>query len=128
LAAGAIFIAHGAQKLFGAFGGPGFSASTSASPPLAFMQPMGKFWMTAAVLAEFVGGVLILLGLLTRVGAFLLFCLMATAIAGVHWGKGFFAPAGLEYPLALAGICLALLIAGGGQLSGDLALSRSKRR
>jgi putative oxidoreductase len=68
-----------------------------------------------------------LLGLLTRVGAFLLTCVMLTAIVGKHWGI-FFAPAGMEYPLSLLAMCLALLITGGGQLSVDRALSGSKGR
>jgi putative oxidoreductase len=79
-------------------------------------------WLAAAALSELVGGVLILLGLLTRVGAFLLLCVMVTAVVGKHWGS-FFAPAGMEYPVTLLAICLALLIGGGGQLSVDKGLS-----
>jgi putative oxidoreductase len=68
-------------------------------------------------------------GLLTRVGAFFLACTMVTAIAAKHSGS-FFAPGGMEYPLSLLAMCLALLIAGGGQLSVDRGLSASggKRR
>lgn len=133
LALGAIFIAHGSQKLFGVFGGPGFAKWTSSTPPLAFMQNGAKFWLVAAALSEFIGGILVLLGLFTRLGAFVIFCVMATAIVGVHWANGFFAgrpegtAGGFEYPMALAAICLALMITGGGQASADMALSQRKR-
>jgi putative oxidoreductase len=120
LALGAVFIGHGAQKVLGSFGGAGFKAWIAGQTPFGFMRP-AWLWLAAAALSELVGGVLILLGLLTRVGAFLLLCVMVTAVVGKHWGS-FFAPAGMEYPLTLLAICLALLIAGGGQLSVDKGL------
>jgi putative oxidoreductase len=128
LALAAVFMGHGAQKVLGSFGGPGFNAWISGSVPFSFMRP-AWLWLGAAALSELVGGVLVLFGLLTRVGAFLLVCVMVSAIVGKHWGS-FFAPAGMEYPLSLLAMCLALLIAGGGQLSVDRALSGSsvKRR
>jgi putative oxidoreductase len=125
LVAGAIFIGHGAQKLFGVFGGLGLSKWTAIPPPFAFMAPQAKYWMIAAAVAEFVGGIFVLLGLFTRVGAFFLLCTMAGAIAATRAG-GFFAPDGIELPLAMTGICLALLLAGGGQASGDMALSQRR--
>lgn len=125
LVAGAIFIAHGSQKLFGLFGGLGLAKWTAIPPPFAFMQPQAKYWMIAAAVTEFLGGILVLLGLLTRVGAFFLLCTMAGAIASTRAG-GFFAPDGFEFPMAMAGICLALLLAGGGQGSGDMALSQRR--
>ena len=76
-------------------------------------------WMGAAAFSEFVGGILVLLGLLTRVGAFLIACVMLTAIIGVHWPNFFANNRGFEYPLALLAMALALLIAGGGQASVD---------
>jgi putative oxidoreductase len=128
LALAAVFMGHGAQKVLGSFGGPGFNAWISGSVPFSFMRP-AWLWLGAAALSELVGGVLVLFGLLTRVGAFLLVCVMVSAIVGKHWGS-FFAPPGMEYPLSLLAMCLALLIAGGGQLSVDRALSGSsvKRR
>jgi len=123
LAVGAIFMAHGAQKVLGSFGGHGFNAWISGPVPFSFMRP-SWLWLAAAALSELIGGLLILLGLLTRVGAFFLLCVMLTAIVGKHWGS-FFAPAGMEYPLALLAVCLSLLIAGGGQLSVDRGLSGS---
>jgi putative oxidoreductase len=123
----AIFIAHGAQKVLGSFDGPGLAKFTSFPAPFPFMRP-AWLWMGAAAFAELIGGGLLLLGLLTRVGAFLIFCVMLTAIIGVHWRIGFFAPNGFEYPLALLAMSLALLISGGGMASIDRALSSGRRR
>jgi putative oxidoreductase len=123
----AIFIAHGAQKVLGSFDGPGLAKFTSFPAPFPFMRP-AWLWMGAAAFAELIGGGLLLLGLLTRVGAFLIFCVMLTAIIGVHWRIGFFAPSGFEYPLALLAMSLALLISGGGMASIDRALSSGRRR
>ena len=122
-----VFIAHGAGKVLGSFGGPGLKAFTSGNTPFPFMKP-AWLWLGAAALAELLGAVLLLLGLLTRVGAFLLLCVMLTAVIGVHWKNGFFAPGGIEYPLTLAAICLALLISGGGMASIDRNLSSGRRR
>jgi len=126
LALGAIFVAHGAQKALGSFNGPGLAKFTSFPAPFPFMRP-AWLWMGAAALAELIGGILVILGLLTRFGAFLLFCVMLTAVIGVHW-PSFFMPTGIEYALALLAMSLALLISGGGMASLDLALSGSRRR
>ncbi len=122
LALGAVMIGHGAQKVLGSFGGPGLEKFVSATTPFGFMKPTW-LWLGAAALSELVGGLLIVLGLLTRVGAFFIACTMLTAVVGVHWGS-FFAPTGFEYALSLLGMALALLISGGGMASVDLALSR----
>jgi putative oxidoreductase len=121
LALGAVMIGHGAQKVLGSFGGSGFEEFISGTTPFGFMKPTW-LWLGAAALSELVGGLLMVLGLLTRVGAFFIACTMLTAVAGVHWGA-FFAPRGMEFPLTLLGIALALLISGGGLASVDLALS-----
>ena len=126
LALAAVFVAHGAQKVLGSFNGPGLAKFTSFPAPFPFMRP-GWLWMGAAAFAELVGGILLLLGLLTRVGAFLIICVMATAIAGPLWQAGFFAPNGFEYPVALLAMSLALLISGGGMASADQALSSGRR-
>lgn len=124
LALGAIFIAHGAQKVLGSFGGPGFKAWIAYPAPFPFMKP-AWLWMAAAALAELIGGILIVLGLFTRVGAFLIACVMVSAMIGVHWHNGFFLgqQPGIEYALALVGAALALLISGGGAVSVDRALT-----
>ena len=126
LALAAIFIAHGAQKVFGSFSGPGLTNWLNVPVPFSFMRP-GWLWMGAAAFAELVGGALLLLGLLTRIGAFLIACVMLVAI-GAHRQGGFFGPTGYEYPLALLAMCLALLISGGGMLSIDRNLSSGRRR
>jgi len=127
LALAAIFIAHGGQKVLGSLNGPGLAKFTSLPAPFPFMRP-AWVWMGAAAFAELIGGALLLLGLLTRVGAFLILCVMTTAIVSLHWKAGFFAPAGIEYPLALTSMCLALLISGGGLASVDQSFSGGRRR
>ena len=119
----AVFIAHGAQKVLGSFNGPGFKTFIGGNTPFAFMRPTW-LWLAAAALSELVGGLLVGLGFLTRVGAFCIACVMVAAIVGVHLPNGFFAGnRGYEYPLALLAMALALLISGGGQASIDKALS-----
>jgi len=126
LALAIVMIAHGSQKVLGLWGGPGFKQFIAGNTPFSFMKPTW-LWLGAAALSEFVGGILVGLGFLTRVGAFFVGCVMVTAIAGVHWPNGLFsANRGYEYPMALLGIVLALLISGGGQLSVDKALSLSR--
>ncbi len=127
LALAAVMIAHGSQKVLGAFNGPGFKAYIAGNTPFGFMRP-AWLWLAAAALSELVGGILIGIGFLTRVGAFFIACVMLTAIIGVHLNSGFFAPnRGYEYPLSLSAMALALLIAGGGQASVDRALSGGRR-
>ncbi len=127
LALAAVMIGHGAQKVLGTFNGPGFNTYIGGTTPFGFMRP-AWLWLAAAAFSEFVGGILVLLGLLTRVGAFFIACVMLTAIVGVHWPGGFFAAnRGYEYPLSLLAMAVALLIAGGGQASVDRALSGGRR-
>jgi putative oxidoreductase len=126
LALGTIFVAHGAQKVLGSFNGPGLEKWLSIQPPFSFMKPTW-LWLGAAAFSELIGGILVFIGLLTRVGAFFIFCTMLTALVGKHW-PSFFAPAGIEYPLSLVAMCLALLVSGGGIASVDLAMSGGRRR
>ena len=127
LALAAVMIAHGSQKVLGTFGGPGFNTFVSGNTPFSFMRPTW-FWLSAAAFSEFVGGILVLLGLLTRVGAFFISCVMLTAIMGVHLAGGFFGSnRGYEYPMSLLAMAIALLIAGGGQASVDRALTGGRR-
>jgi putative oxidoreductase len=126
LAMGIAFIGHGAQKVLGSFNGPGLAKFTSFPAPFPFMRP-AWLWMGAAAVSELIGGVLVLLGLFTRVGAFLIACVMLVAIFGVLWPV-FFAPTGMELAIAFLGIALALLITGGGQASVDLMIGGGRRR
>jgi putative oxidoreductase len=119
-------IGHGAQKVLGTFGGPGFNTFISGNTPFSFMRPASA-WLGAAALSELVGGVLVTLGLLTRVGSFFIACVMLTAIVGVHWPNFFAGNRGYEYPLSLFAIALSLLISGGGAASVDVLWSKRRR-
>ncbi len=126
IALGVIFIAHGSQKVLGMWGGPGFSAWIANEKYAAGLRP-AWLWLGAAAFSEFFGGILVLTGLLTRVGAFFIGATMLVVIFGVLW-PNFFAPKGYEYSFALLAMAVALLIAGGGQASVDRLLAGGKRR
>jgi len=126
LGLGAIMVAHGAQKVIGSFEGPGFGKFIAGPTPFGFMKPTW-LWLGAAALSELVGGILIVLGLLTRVGAFFIACTMLTAVVGVHWPTFFASNQGFEYPLSLLAMSLALLISGGGMASIDLGLNKGSK-
>ena len=110
--------AHGAQKLFGWFGGPGLEGFGG------FLEQLGiapaSRWSWAAALAEFGGGLLVVLGLLSPLGNFLVIGAMLTAILVVHLPKGFFnAQGGIELPFLIASGILGLSITGPGSWSLD---------
>ena len=127
LALGTIMFAHGAQKVFGLWGGPGFNQWINRDAPFPEMRP-AWLWLGAAAVSEFLGGALVIIGLYTRVGAFLIACVMLTAILGVHWRSGFFINGGgFEYPLALLGMAAALMVHGGGSASIDAQMSGGKK-
>ena len=121
LALAVILVAHGSQKVLGTFGGPGFKGWVSGTTPFSFMRP-AWLWLAAAAFSELVGGILVGLGLLTRVAAFFICCTMLTAVIGIHWPNFFSNNRGFEYPLALFAMSFALLISGGGMASVDRAL------
>jgi putative oxidoreductase len=124
LALGIIFVAHGAQKVFGMWGGKGLAEFATGDAPLG-LRP-GWLWLGAAAISELVGGALVLIGLATRLGAFAVACVMLVAMFGVHWGAFFMGNKGIEYTVALLGMALALVIAGGGQASVDQMLMNSR--
>ena len=119
LAVGSVFIGHGAQKLFGWFGGHGLQATTEAFSHMGFPPVMA----TLAGCGEFFGGLLILLGLFTRLGSLAVAVVMLVAITKVHWGH-FFMPHGMEYALTMFLVAISLLISGGGALSMDCCLGK----
>ena len=129
LGLGVVFILHGAQKVFGWWGGPGLSAfmENQGRPAPLGLKPVW-LWMGAAALAELIGGLLVLVGLVTRLGAFLIMSVMLVAIFGVHWSKGFFQPGGYEYAFTLLLMCVSLLISGGGRFSLDESLMDPRYR
>src|SRR2546427_9825595 len=83
-----VFLSHGAQKAFGAFGGPGFAGATGFIGSLGFRP--ARLWAALAVGGELAAGLLDLLGLLTPLASLLVLGPMAVAIAKVHGPKGFF--------------------------------------
>lgn len=122
LSAGAIFAAHGAQKLFGSFGGGGLEGTAQWMASIG-LQP-GYLMALAAGSAEFFGGIALLLGLLTRPAAFVLAMTMLVAVITVHLPNGLFlSNNGYEFGLALLAITGALVLNGGGKLSLDRMLS-----
>src|SRR6266702_2047568 len=88
LTLGSVFLGHGSQKAFGAFGGPGFAGAAGFFGSLG-LRP-ARFWTALAVGGELLAGLLFLLGLLTPVAGLLVLATMAVAIAKVHGTKGFF--------------------------------------
>lgn len=121
LIAGIIFTAHGAQKFFAWFGGYGLEGtgqwmdSIGLSPGLTMALLAGS--------AEFFGGLLLVVGFLTRPTSFVLAITMIVAIFSVHINNGLFiSNNGYEFGLALLAISLTLLIQGGGRHSVDSIL------
>jgi putative oxidoreductase len=111
---GAIFMVHGAQKLFGAFGGPGLSATVQMMGPLGYLVTIGEFF----------GGLGLILGFLSRFSAASIILIMLGAIGMVHGQFGFFmnwtgkqAGEGFEYHLLVIGTLLPILIAGPGRFA-----------
>ena len=115
LAMGSVFIAHGAQKLFGAFGGPGLKGFSGMLGGLGFKPAMG--WAFAVAIVEFAGGISLVLGFLSRFGAGLIAVAMAVALLGVHLKKAFFLPGGFEYVLILLAAAIALALLGPGNFA-----------
>jgi putative oxidoreductase len=114
---GVTLAAHGAQKLFGWFGGPGF-AKLEQGFRTRSLRP-AQLWAALAILGEVGGGLSLVFGFLTALGAAGALGAMVMA-ASTHWPKGFFAArGGLEYPLVLAAVSLAIGISGAGAYSLD---------
>ena len=119
---GLIFVAHGAQKLFGWFGGYGLEGTGQFFGSIGLSPGYVMALLTGA--AEFFGGLALVFGLLVRPAAAALAFAMLVAVFAVHWSKGFFlASGGYEYALALLAASLSLVFSGGGRLSVDAALA-----
>ena len=122
VAAGLMLMPHGAQKLFGWFGGYGVDATGQF-----FAAKLGlpaSFALLAGLIEVF-GGLALAAGFLTRVAAALVFGLMAVAVIFVHLPIGYFwMTGGLEYPLMWGLIALAFVFRGGGAYSVDALIGR----
>ena len=119
---GLLFVGHGAQKLFGAFGGHGLEGTGGFLESLG-LRP-GRIHALAAGGAELVGGALIALGLLLPLGAALVIGVMTTAIITVHFRKGLWnSDGGSEYNLVLIAVAFALAAVGGGEYALDSVLA-----
>lgn len=115
---GSLIAAHGAQKLFGWFGGYGLAGTGGFFEGLGFRP--GKLFAAAAGSAEFFGGALVALGLLGPVGPTIVLLTMIVAAVSVHWHHGLFAASnGVEMPLLYAAGAAALALTGPGRYSID---------
>jgi putative oxidoreductase len=118
LVVGLLFAGHGAQKLFGWFGGGGPQGTAAFFSSLGYRAP--ALMALVAGLSELGGGLLLATGLLTPLASFLLATVMLNAIATVVWPKGFFG--GYEFELTLATVAIALAATGPGEISLDDAI------
>ena len=118
LGVGLTFAAHGAQKLFGWWGGPGVAGWEGAMEHMGF-RPARLFALTSAVI-EFAGGVLLAAGLFTPIVAAVLVAQAVVIIGHVHWAHGFFnSQSGVEFPLLLGIGAAAIGLAGASGVSLD---------
>src|ERR1700723_2846362 len=131
LVLGVVFFAHGAQKTLGWFGGYGFSGTMGF---FTGMMHIPVLFAVLAIAAEFLGGLGLIVGLLTRVAAFGIFCNMLIAVAMIHHQFGFFMNwagtqkgEGFEFHLLVAAMTLFLMIRGAGAASVDRLLSSSAK-
>lgn len=123
LAAGIIFAAHGAQKLFGWFGGYGLEGTGQWMASIGLAP--GYLMALLAGSAEFFGGLALIAGLLVRPASAALAFAMVIAIFSAHIDKGLFvANNGYEFALALLAITLTLVVAGAGRGSLDRSIGR----
>lgn len=118
LGVGMVMIGHGAQKLFGWFGGYGLAGTGQFFAENLGLEP-GLLMAAMAGGTEFVGGILLILGLLTRLSGLALVGTMAVAILTAHPSAFFLSNNGMEYALTLLLASLSLVIGGAGAWSMD---------
>ena len=129
LVLGVVFFAHGAQKMLGWFGGYGFHGTMGFFTHAMHIPAAFAF---LAICAEFFGALGLITGLLGRVAAFGVFCVMAVAVAMIHAHNGFFMNwngvvppvEGYEYHLLAMAMALAVMIKGSGAFSIDRAIAK----
>ena len=115
---GTVMAAHGAQKLFGWFGGYGLNATGEFFSQLGFHP--GRAFAAAGSISEIASGLLVAFGFLGPVGPALMISVMMVAAITVHWGHGLFAQSnGIELPLLYSAAAFGLAMTGFGQYSLD---------
>jgi putative oxidoreductase len=119
---GIILIAHGSQKLFGLFGGMGLNANGALFDRLGYHP--GMFWGTLVGCTEFIGGILLVIGLFTRPAAlavviFMIFSIQFTSAKGFFWSAG-----GMEYSILILLVALMFAVRGGGDYSADRSMAK----
>lgn len=123
---GIVFMAHGAQKLFGWFGGYGLEGTGQWMASIGLGPGMLMAFLAGS--GEFFGGLAILLGILTRPAAAVLSITMLVAIFAVHFEHGLFmSNGGYEFALALLAASVSLMMSGAGKLSIDQIISQRLR-
>ncbi len=129
---GIVMFPHGAQKLFGWFGGNGFGGTMGY-----LTGSQGLPWIIAflVIMIESVGAAMLVLGFMSRLAAMGVLAVMVGAVLKVHLQYGFFmnwtgqkAGEGIEYHLLATGIALAIMLRGGGRLSVDSQLQKPESR
>ena len=121
VAVGLILVGHGLQKLFGWWGGPGMQGWVGAMNRMRIRPAVAWAWISA--LAEVVGGLGLVVGLLTPLPSLAIAASMLVAIALVHWPRGFWvSKGGYEFNLSILAAVAAVAIAGPGAYSLDTAL------
>jgi putative oxidoreductase len=118
IALGAVMIVHGYPKVTGIQGVEKMLASMGI--------PTWMAYLTAG--AEFIGGILILLGLLTRPAALAILIDMIVAIAKVHWKNGLVGQGNYQLPMSLAALSLALIFFGAGPIALDAIIGRGRKK
>jgi len=124
---GVVFFMHGAQKALGWFGGYGFHSTMHFFTGMGIPTPFALL----AISAEFLGGIGLIVGFLSRIAAFGIAVNMVVAIFMVHLPNGIFMNwfgnqkgEGYEYHLLAIALCILIMVKGAGALSVDLALTK----
>ncbi len=121
---GFIFLGHGTQKALGWWQGPGWHGTMQM---FTAGMHIPAFFAVCAILAEFLGGILLLAGFLSRLAALAIAINMMVAILRVHLHNGLLGGphgAGYEYPLALLALAILIIFKGGGAMSVDRAIAK----